>query len=700
MKLMKRFRIDLRSLPAQTILSFIGLVFLTAAAAGLPSIWLIRDQLDRQAWAQVEHGGRAARALYAAQQSEIAGLATLTAQRPTLRDLLTQGDQASMQAYLRTLQTGAGLDLVLVCDSNRQAVAQAGEAISDALCAATPSVPINFRIVSAGTAPLVWLFATQPIGNKDADSQGTVIAGLALDDKFAVQMRSQTGLEHTLLVDGQPVATSLDGGITSRRSARSEALDSAMRSTFTLENRPYYASRFPLSEPGDGQVEAEVSLAVADIVATRRSLAWTLARSIVVVAVVGSVLGTLLARRISRPLAHLTEAATALSKGDLDSSVAVEARVREIALVAQALERARIDLQRTLTELRQEKAWTDHLLEAFVEGIITLDHQGRITFFSRGAERITGWDRDRVLNRSCDEVFRPVETGESFSQSIPPPGRRHKITVELADGHQATLAVTGARLMPPEAGSARAALVFRDVSEEEAVHRLIGHFLANVAHEFRTPLSALAASVELLLDQAPDLSPAELRELLTSLHLGILGLQTLVDNLLESASIEAGRFRVHPRPSNLGRIIAETIRTMQPLLDKHGQRLVLELPVAIPVVQADSRRIVQVLVNLLSNASKYGPDDAEITIGALLTESWVRVTVTDRGPGVRPEHRHDLFRRFVYADSDSNKTQYGVGLGLSVVKAVIEAHGGQVGVEDGPGGGSAFWFTLPVESEV
>jgi PAS domain S-box-containing protein len=373
--------------------------------------------------------------------------------------------------------------------------------------------------------------------------------------------------------------------------------------------------------------------------------------------------------------------------------------VREVALVAQALERARIDLQRTLAELRQEKAWTDHLLEAFVEGIVTLDHQGRITFFSRGAERITGWDRDRVLNRSCDEVFRPVETDESFSQSIPPPGRRHKITVELADGHQATLAVTGARLMPPEAGDARAALVFRDVSEEEAVHRLIGHFLANVAHEFRTPLSALAASVELLLDQAPDLSPAELRELLTSLHLGILGLQTLVDNLLESASIEAGRFRVHPRPSNLARIIAEAIRTMQPLLDKYGQRLVLELPVAIPVVRADSRRTVQVLVNLLSNASKYGPDDAEITVGAFLTEGWVRVTVADRGPGVRPEHRHDLFRRFVYPDSDSNKTQYGVGLGLSVVKAVIEAHGGQVGVEDQAGGGSAFWFTLPVESE-
>jgi PAS domain S-box-containing protein len=349
--------------------------------------------------------------------------------------------------------------------------------------------------------------------------------------------------------------------------------------------------------------------------------------------------------------------------------------------------------------LRQEKTWTDHLLEAIVEGIVTLDRNGRITFFSQGAERVTGWKREQVLNRVCDEIFRPVETTKAFSQMIPPPGQRRKMTLELGGGRQATMAITGARLAPPGTQEARVALVFRDVSEEEAVHRIMGHFLANVAHEFRTPLSALAASVELLLDQAPDLSAAELQDLLTSLHLGIVSLQTLVDNLLESASIEAGRFRVSPHPTSLGQIIAEAVRTMQPLLGKHGQRLVVELPVAIPVVKADARRLVQVLVNLLSNASKYGPDDAEITIDAAVSNGWVRVTVSDHGPGVPPDHRNDLFRRFMYPDKNNHKAQYGAGLGLSVVKAVVEAHDGQVGVEDRPGGGAVFWFTLPVEGK-
>jgi PAS domain S-box-containing protein len=699
MQLMRRFGVDLRSLPAQIILTLVALVLLTAAAVGLPAIWLIQGQLDRQAWAQVEQGSQAAQALYAAQHGEITSLATLTAQRPTLRDLLAQEDRASMEAYLRTLKTGAGLDLVLVCGPNQQAMAWAGELISDTLCA-TP-MPAGFQVISTGTAQEVWRLAAHPIGDKDADTQGTVIVGIALDDEFATQMQAQTGLEHTLVVDSQPVASSLEARAMSRRPASLHAPEDAARDVFTVDDHPHYAIRFPLNGPGNhnGQTEAEVALAVADIVATRRSLVWTLAGSVVIVAAVGSVFGTFLARRISQPLARLSEAATTLSQGNLDSSMAIEAQVREVALVAQALETARIGLRRSLTELQQEKAWADHLLEAIVEGIVTLDHQDRIIFFSPGAERITGWSRDEVLTRSCDEVFRLVETGEPFSQFIPPPGQRHKITVELANGHQATLAITGAQLLRPESGDAQVALVFRDISEEEAVHRLMGHFMANVTHEFRTPLSALAASVELLLDQAPDLSAAELHELLTPLHLGILGLQTLVDNLLESASIEAGRFRVSPRPSKLGNIIAEGIRMMQPLLDKRGQRLVVELPAVIPVVRADSRRTMQVLVNLLSNASKYGPDDAEIIVGAAVSEGWVRVTVADRGPGIPPKYRNDVFRRFVYPDVSGDRVQYGAGLGLSVVKAVIEAHGGRVGVEDRPGGGSVFWFTLPVESE-
>jgi PAS domain S-box-containing protein len=518
-----------------------------------------------------------------------------------------------------------------------------------------------------------------------------VIVGIVLDDAFAMQMRDQTGLEHTLLAGGQPVSTSL----VARRSV-DLAFPKEMEVAFDLNGHPYYGARFRL---GEMALVAEVALDVSGIAMTQRQLVWALAGSILAVTAVALLLGTVLARRVGQPLADLAGAADAMSKGDLEGPLAVESNVREVTLLAQALDGARSDLKRSLAELRRQKAWSDHLLEAIVEGIVTLDRQGHITFFSHGAERITGWQRGQALGRTCDRIFKPLDTHEPFSQLIPPPGRRRKISVELRDGRHATLAVTGAQLSPPEGGDTRIALVFRDISEEEAVHRLLGHFLANVAHEFRTPLSSLAASVELLLDQAPELTADELQELLTSLHLGVLGLQTLIDNLLESASIEAGHFRVQPRPSALGDIIADAIAMMQPLLDKRGQQLVVELPLQgsdMPVVQADPRRTVQVLVNLLSNASKYGPDDAEIAVLAAMQGEWIRISVTDSGPGVPAEHRQDLFRRFVHPGLGNDRAQVGAGLGLSVVKAVVEAHGGAVGVEDRPGGGLVFWFTLPL----
>jgi PAS domain S-box-containing protein len=688
---MRRFWIGPHSLAAQMILSFVALVLLTATAAGLPAFWLVRGRLEDQAWAQVDQGVRAAGALYEARQSELAGLAVLTAQRPTLQERLEQGEAAALESYLHTLRAGMELDLVLLCDAGRREIVQTGGPISAGLCQTLPD-GVSFHL--EGASRQVWLLGVHPIGDEQS-ALGMVIVGLLLDDSFAVQMRAQTGLEHTLLLDGQPLVTSLSGDICSR-TAGSRARGDDGRWTFSLEGRPFYALRLPLGAEG---LEAEVSLAVSSIAAARRSLAWTLAGSILVTAVAGSVVVVLLARRIGRPLVQLAGRAAALRQGDLDRPVSVGTPVREVAQLSEALEGAREELRQSLVDLQRERAWGTHLLEAIVEGIVTLDRRGHVTFFSHGAERITGWQRKDVLGRSCDQVFKPLETDKPFSQLIPSPGRRQKILVELRDGRQAILAVTGARLLPAEAGDARVALVFRDVSEAEAVHRLLGHFLANVAHEFRTPLSALAASVELLMDQAPDLSADELEELLTSLHLGVLGLQTLIDNLLESASIEAGHFRVYARPSSLDDIFAEAIRTMQPLLDKRGQRLVIELPTNIPVVQVDPRRTVQVLVNLLSNASKYGPDDAEIEIGAATRGECVLVTVADSGPGVPLAYRADLFRRFVQPGLGNDKAQVGAGLGLSVVKAVVEAQGGEVGIDDYDGGGSVFWFTLPRQRE-
>ncbi len=692
----KPFRFGPTRLTMQIVAMLVLLVILTAGAIGLPSIWLIRDQLEQQAWGLVRQGSQTTHTLIESQKSDLNGLAILTAQRPTLIEALQTDDPEQIAAYLAALQRGAGLDLALLCTAAKKPAISAGLPYDQPACQTLGAAGI-YRFPGASGAQ-GWLVASQPIMDRP---DTWVVIGREIGAAWIDRLKQQTGLEQVLLLDGRFLAGSFPGGEAAwRQISRSMATgagqpsqDGGSTGVFEYEQTPYYALR---AHWAGSNLETVVSLSVAHIVQAQKRWTWIVGGGIFLVILASSILGAFLARRISAPLERLRDAAYALRKGDLVTPVTAPTGVRELAQVAYALEDARSTLQHTLAALRQEKEWTDHLLESVVEGIITLDRHERITFFSHGAERMTGLSQAQVLGKPIDEVFRLPDEGERFSDHLPPPGGRQTLVTVLGEGRQATLAITGARLAPPQAGRAGIALVLRDVSDEESIRRLLGDFLANITHEFRTPLSALAASIELLLDQLPSLSKAELQELLEALHLGILGLQTLIDNLLEGASIEAGRFRVQPRPVDLVEIAANVIHQMQPLFDKYHLRLVFDWPDDLPLVLADSRRTGQVLVNLLSNAVKMGPPGSAITVSANVADGMVRVWVADQGPGVPPGQRQDIFRRFARPHGEGAHPDHGAGLGLSVVKAIVEAQEGQVGVTDAPQGGAAFWFTVPV----
>ncbi len=283
-----------------------------------------------------------------------------------------------------------------------------------------------------------------------------------------------------------------------------------------------------------------------------------------------------------------------------------------------------------------------------------------------------------------------------FGSQLPAIGQQRRISVKLRDGQERLLSISKSKLIPPEASNSNRALVIRDVSNEEYIHRLLGDFMANITHEFRTPLAALEASSELLLDNLHSLSAAEIEELLVALNLGIINLQTLIDNLIEAASIEAGRFKVSLLPVPFDRILREAVGIIEPLAEKYSLNLISQ-PVGKPtVVLADQRRTVQVLVNLLSNAVKHSPEQGSILIQHEIINKQLRVEVIDEGTGVPLAQRGNLFRRFAHLDTENERARQGAGLGLSVVKEIVEAQQGEVGVTERPGGGTAFWFTLPL----
>jgi len=232
-----------------------------------------------------------------------------------------------------------------------------------------------------------------------------------------------------------------------------------------------------------------------------------------------------------------------------------------------------------------------------------------------------------------------------------------------------------------------------DVDKAQPHHELT--VLATVAHELRGPLTALATSSELLAEDFSHLDPEQVKSMLGAMHRRALWLQGLVENLLCAATIREGRLQLHRQSLSVVDVMADVHAVVGPLLEQRGQRLRFRIADGVCEVMADSRRLGQVLINLILNASKFGPANTAIDVTVSLRGTGVHIAVSDRGPGVSPDQAEHLFEPYYRAPSTSGMGKDGVGLGLSIVKSIVEAHHGQVGVESRRGGGARFWFTLP-----
>jgi signal transduction histidine kinase len=240
---------------------------------------------------------------------------------------------------------------------------------------------------------------------------------------------------------------------------------------------------------------------------------------------------------------------------------------------------------------------------------------------------------------------------------------------------------------------ARLTASYAELSRERDRYR---DLLAIVPHEFKTPLAALTASLELLQSDYADLTSDQARSLLQSIHRSTIRLHSLVDNLLDTASIQAGQFQVKPEPSDLADIVHEAWLFVQPLLEQKGQELQVGIPENLPPVMADGPRVTQVLINLLANAVKYGPPGMPLSLEARVDGDSLRIAVTDRGPGIPVGDQSQLFQRFARAASGGAATPPGLGLGLAIVKEIVDMHQGTIGLDSRLGQGTTVWFTLPL----
>ena len=292
----------------------------------------------------------------------------------------------------------------------------------------------------------------------------------------------------------------------------------------------------------------------------RSLILWSLA-----VAAAGIMVNFFIGRQLSQPLQRLSKDAARIGFGDLAAPIA-PARGDELGTLAAALEDMRGRLLNRTVELRRQQSESDAILTGIMEGVFAVDRERRVRYLNPQAAALLGLSPEQALGRFCGDVLNPQGPGgvRPCEEQCPivharfRAGARATEQLLLANGQRRTVVITSAASAPSTAGASAAApssenrpahelrqmQVLRDETELEATRRLRDAVLANVSHEFRTPLSAQLASIELLLDQLPDLSTDQIAELVVSLQRGTLRLTQLIDNLLESVRLEAGQFAI------------------------------------------------------------------------------------------------------------------------------------------------------------
>jgi len=234
-----------------------------------------------------------------------------------------------------------------------------------------------------------------------------------------------------------------------------------------------------------------------------------------------------------------------------------------------------------------------------------------------------------------------------------------------------------------------------DITERKAVERMKSEFVANVSHELRTPLTAIIGSLGVIQSDMLDEVPQHMKVFLDRAAQNSDRLASLINDILDTEKIESGLISLELQPVPVSAFLQQAISLNHGYADKLGVGFELRQPVPDVRLRADSGRLMQVLTNLLSNAAKFSPTGASVAVSARQIDDKIRVSVSDRGPGVPEEFRGRIFQKFAQADSSSTRPKGGTGLGLSISKAIIETMGGSLGYESVAGQGATFYFELP-----
>ncbi|MEJ2481973.1 MAG: response regulator [Gemmatimonadota bacterium] len=372
-----------------------------------------------------------------------------------------------------------------------------------------------------------------------------------------------------------------------------------------------------------------------------------------------------------------------------------------------------IENARLYTEAKRQRQYFQTVVENSPVAIVTLDLDGRIASLNPAFETLFGYPPAEALGRDLDELITTGETKleakrrtqQVFAGDITRGiGRRKR-----RDGSFIDVEFAGV-LVDVDGRSAGIVALYHDITEllearqdAEAASRAKSQFLASMSHELRTPLNAIIGYSEMLQEDAEEEGQEEFVPDLRKIHSAGRHLLALINDILDLSKIEAGRMELYLESFDAGEVIEQVVTTIQPLIAKNGNRLEVRGAETIGLLRSDATRLRQVLLNLLSNASKF-TENGSITLEAerlTPTDSegdWVSIAVRDTGIGMSDEQLARLFEAFSQAEASTAKRYGGTGLGLAISRSFCRLMGGDIFVDSEPGAGSTFTVRIPVEA--
>jgi signal transduction histidine kinase len=322
-----------------------------------------------------------------------------------------------------------------------------------------------------------------------------------------------------------------------------------------------------------------------------------------------------------------------------------------------------------------------------------------VTFVNAAARRLLGRDNGAIAAGWADAEGTPLSPGDLPLVRATGPGEAiidGEWQVTRPDGRIVLVQGSATPVVAGDGTRLGAVLTLRDVTARRALEREREEFFANAAHDLRTPLAAIKAAIGVVLANEPPGTLPPIHRMLTNIDRAATEMGRLVDDLLELGRLQRGRATSAATACDLRTIVARAGRAIEPLAQDRGQQLIVTLPPDPVPVLADAPRIERVLLNLLGNAQKYGRDGGRIALRVERLPGEAVVSVADDGPGIPLEDQSRLFERFYRSHAASSRRIIGSGLGLPIVKTLVELHGGRVAVESAPGAGATFRLTLPL----